>query len=86
MRREQCRAARALLDWSIQDLADHASVGTNTIQKFEVGTRTPRAGTIKLLRIAFEQAGVEFLGNGKGPGVRLIEHAPTQVEPPAGDE
>jgi transcriptional regulator with XRE-family HTH domain len=34
---EQCRAARALLDWSQQDLACRAKVPHKTIADFELG-------------------------------------------------
>ena len=31
----------------------------------------PKASTIKLLRLAFEDAGIEFLGNGDDLGLRV---------------
>lgn len=74
MTKEQCRAARALLGWSLDELAKQAEIGRNAIHMFEAGNRTPHRATIKSLRFALEQAGVEFLDNGKGPGVRLIQH------------
>ena len=68
----QCRAARGLLAWSQQNLADEAGVGIVTVHQFEAGTSEPRRATLQVIRHAFESAGVEFIDeNGGGPGVRL---------------
>jgi len=68
----QCRAARGLLDWSQQDLADHAGLGIVTVRQIEAGTTEPRRATLVVLRQAFDRAGVDFIDeNGGGPGVRL---------------
>ncbi len=66
----QCRAARGLLNWTQQALADKARVSKPTVQNFELEKAKPYAGTIVLLRQAFEAAGIEFT-NGEAPGVRL---------------
>jgi transcriptional regulator with XRE-family HTH domain len=68
----QCRAARGLLSWSQQNLADRAGVGIMTIHQFEKEGSQPRRATLDVVRRAFEKAGVEFIAeNGGGPGVRL---------------
>jgi transcriptional regulator with XRE-family HTH domain len=68
----QCRAARALLDWSQQQLAEAAQVGVVTVRQFEGGGAQPRAATVTVIRTALEAAGVEFIPeNGGGAGVRL---------------
>ena len=68
----QCRAARGLLDWSQQDLADYAGLGIVTVRQIEAGTTEPRRATLVVLRQAFDRAGVDFIDeNGGGPGVRL---------------
>ena len=68
----QCRAARALLDWSQQRLADEATIGNATIRNFESGKSAPQNATLQVLRSAMETAGVIFVAeNGEGPGVRL---------------
>ena len=68
----QCRAARGLLDWGQQDLASQAGVGIVTVRQIEAGVNEPRRSTLKVVRQAFERAGVEFIDeNGGGPGVRL---------------
>jgi len=68
----QCRAARGLLDWSQQDLADRAKIGIVTVRQLEAGSNEPRRSTLQVVRTAFEAAGVQFIEeNGGGPGVRL---------------
>jgi predicted transcriptional regulator len=68
----QWRAARALLAWSQQDIADKSGVGIVTSHQLEAGTSQPRRATIDVVRRAFEAAGIEFIDeNGGGPGVRL---------------
>jgi transcriptional regulator with XRE-family HTH domain len=68
----QCRAARALLDWSQQELANHAGVGIVTVHQLEARLSRPRRATFDVIRRALEAAGVEFIDeNGGGPGVRL---------------
>src|SRR5262245_40592851 len=65
----QCRAARGLLDWTQQDLADRARVGIVTVRHVEAGVSEPRRATLEVIRRALEGAGVEFIDeNGGGPG------------------
>ncbi|RWP19300.1 MAG: helix-turn-helix domain-containing protein [Mesorhizobium sp.] len=64
----QCRAARALLDWSQQRLADESKIGNATIRNFEGGKSAPQHATLDVLRRIFEAAGVEFTN---GSGVKL---------------
>jgi transcriptional regulator with XRE-family HTH domain len=68
----QCRAARALIDWNQQKLADAAGVGVATIRLFEAGKGEQRRATLSVIRQALEVAGVEFT-NGEQPGVRLAK-------------
>ena len=73
---EQCRAARALLDWSQDQLSKKASVGIVTVRQLEAGTHEPRRATLDVIRRALVDAGVEFIDeNGGGPGVRLRKAA-----------
>jgi transcriptional regulator with XRE-family HTH domain len=68
----QVRAARALLGWSQQHLAEVSGVPKRTVVRLEGGHTAPRAGTLSHVRDALELAGVEFIErNGGGPGVRL---------------
>ncbi len=64
----QCRAARALLDWSQQQLADASKIGNATIRNFEGGKTEPQHATLDVLQRCFEAAGIEFIN---GTGVKL---------------
>ena len=68
----QIRAARALLDWSMINLAKVAQVSVSTIKRME--DENLRSGTersVILIQDALEAAGVRFLSDdGDGPGVR----------------
>lgn len=67
----QCRAARALLDWTQGDLAKATNLSVVTIRAFEKGSEM-RDSNRTLLILAFERAGVQFIPeNGGGVGVRL---------------
>jgi hypothetical protein len=70
----QIRAARALLRWSAEDLAQNSALGINTIRRAElaVGETSMTAANNLAVRRALEAAGVEFIDeDGGGPGVRL---------------
>ncbi|WP_245467632.1 MULTISPECIES: helix-turn-helix transcriptional regulator [unclassified Mesorhizobium] len=68
----QCRAARALVDWSREMLSERSKVSHRSIVDFERGAREPRVLTKEALARALEAAGVEFIPeNGGGAGVRL---------------
>jgi transcriptional regulator with XRE-family HTH domain len=68
----QCRAARALLGISQDDLANCAKVGKRTIASFETGQHQVTPRTLAALVDALEEQGVVFLPeNGNGPGVAL---------------
>lgn len=68
----QCRAARALVGLSQDDLARSSQVAKATIAAFELDQRQPYARTISAIRAALESAGVIFVDeNGEGAGVRL---------------
>lgn len=69
-RPEQCRAGRALLNWSQEELAKRARVAKQTLADFERGARSPYPRTLADIREALEDEGVEFT-NGDAPGVRL---------------
>jgi DNA-binding XRE family transcriptional regulator len=71
----QLRAARALVKWSREDLADASGVIANTIRNFENGVSDPKQSTLLAWRRALSKAGVLFIdGDAEaGPGVRLRE-------------
>jgi hypothetical protein len=70
----QIRAARALLRWSAEELAQASALGANTVRRAEVseGATSLTAANDRAIRRALEDAGVEFIDeNDGGPGVRL---------------
>jgi transcriptional regulator with XRE-family HTH domain len=68
----QCRAARALVSASQDDLAAASGIAKATIATFELGQRQPYARTLEAIRTALEGMGVDFIPeNGGGAGVRL---------------
>lgn len=76
--REQCRAARAMLHWSQDDLARRARITAATIRGFERGQSRLKHSTARLLRLTFEASGVCFIeaGTGAGAGVCLAKPVP----------
>ena len=72
---EQLRAARALVDWSRDDLAKKSDVSPNTVWGFEQGRSDPKRSTLYKWQRALEAAGVEFIEENEhsGPGVRLAK-------------
>ena len=65
----QCRAARALLSWSQDKLADASRVGISTVGDFERDKRRPCDHLLRDIRSSLESAGIEFIAeNGGGPG------------------
>lgn len=68
----QCRAARALLDWTQPNLAKKAGLGLSTVVDFEKERRIISESAHSNITNALVEAGVEFIPkNGGGPGVRL---------------
>jgi transcriptional regulator with XRE-family HTH domain len=68
----QCRAARGLLDWTQDRLAEAAGVSRSTIRDFENGRRVLHRGTADLVAGALSRAGVILIGpDGGGYGVRF---------------
>jgi transcriptional regulator with XRE-family HTH domain len=79
---EQCRAARALLDWTQKDLAVRAGVSRSTIRGFESGQHELQRASAAMIRMALEQAGVILIeADEQGAGVRLQSpHRPDQPD------
>ena len=70
----QIRAARSLVRWSAEDLAQRSSLSVATIRRAELadGETSMTTANDHAIRRALEAAGVEFIDeNGGGPGVRL---------------
>ena len=68
----QCRAARALIEWSLAQLSQSAAIDQQTIADFEKRIKAADETTRRRLRATFEAAGVVFIAeNGGGAGARL---------------
>lgn len=59
----QCRMARAALSWGVRELAKAAGVSANTVARFE-GGKPANPATLKVIRQAFEAAGIRFNEDG----------------------
>ena len=71
----QIRAARALLNWSADDLAARIGITRQTIQRLEQHDGVPpsRSQTLDEIQRTLESAGIEFIGTPDDkPGVRLL--------------
>ena len=68
---EHVRAARALLKWTQEELAQRSGVTPNTINFWENERTRPSEETKLQVRRAFEQAGIVF-SNGKNPSMQLF--------------
>ena len=70
----QIRAGRALVRWSVQELANVAEIGVATVRRAEItdgAVENLTAANARAIRTALESAGVEFIAeNGGGAGVR----------------
>ena len=76
MKAEQLRAARGLIRWSQQELAQTSGVSVPTIKRLEAmeGELSGHTATLKALALALEGAGVQFIAeNGGGAGVRMAK-------------
>jgi hypothetical protein len=68
----QCRAARALIEWTQAQLSQSAGIDIQTIVYFERRFRQADETTRRRLRATLEAAGVIFIAeNGGGAGARL---------------
>lgn len=68
----QCRAARALVEWTRDKLAKNSTVDALVIEEFERKIDLPADDVRNALQAVLEGAGAVFIGeNGGGVGVRL---------------
>ena len=67
----QIRAARAIVRWSANELAEQAQIGVMTVRRAEAADDVPPLipNNLDAIQNALEEAGVEFIG-GELPGVR----------------
>jgi DNA-binding XRE family transcriptional regulator len=64
----QCRAARALLNWTQETLANKVGVALKTVRDFENERRQSLSIVRASIKQAFEEAGIEFFDD---DGLRL---------------
>ncbi|EJC85263.1 hypothetical protein Rleg4DRAFT_7752 [Rhizobium leguminosarum bv. trifolii WSM2297] len=77
----QCRAARALVGWSEDDLSSVSKIAKQTIADFEAGTLPPSERILQDMKRSLEDAGVLFIAeNGGGAGVRLAKGANASID------
>ena len=70
----QCRAARALLEWTQPQLAAAAKLGLSTVVDFEKNRRAVAPESVAAIRSALEKAGIVFMtGVHLGVGMRAAE-------------
>lgn len=60
---EQIRAARALLGWNQNDLAEQADLSQTGIARIENGTNQPNSKTLAKIENAFDNADIEFISD-----------------------
>ncbi len=70
---KQCKAARAFLGWSQQDLADKVRVVQKTITDFEREVRTPQRRIAEDIKTIFIEAGIKFENDSEGQGAKLLK-------------
>ncbi|WP_081431691.1 helix-turn-helix domain-containing protein [Nitrobacter winogradskyi] len=66
---EQCRAARAWLNWPQDALAKAANVGVSTVRDFEAGRREPTRNNLTAMKAALETGGISFVETEKEQGL-----------------
>lgn len=77
---EQIRAARAMLNLSLERLARDTGLSVDDLSALENDGRPGDSRTLETLRATFERHGIVFLANGEddpgiGPGIRLRKQA-----------
>lgn len=73
---EQCRAARAWLGLSQDDLAIAAGVSNSTLRDYEAGRRTPIANNLKAIQAELEKQGAVFWSDEETFGLSFPKSVP----------
>ena len=73
----QVKAARALLGWSQDQLAEYSCVSVQTLKRLEAldGMLGGRDTTVQNIRLTFEASGIEFLNEATG-GIGVVHRTP----------
>lgn len=69
----QCRAARGLLDWSQEQLAQASGLSRSTVRDFESGRHEPHRSSLTLILQTLAEQGIELVvaTDRAGEGVRF---------------
>lgn len=77
----QVRAARALLGWTQEMLADKALIALTALKRLESENNVPvREDTRHQVVKALEAAGVVFLDSDRGQGVMIVRGSPDRTQ------
>lgn len=68
----QIRAARALLNWSQHELAEHSGIGRRTVAAYEGGDDKVTEASVLRLMDALVASGIQFSSAGAPEGVHRI--------------
>jgi ribosome-binding protein aMBF1 (putative translation factor) len=80
----QVRAARALLNWKQEMLAEKALVALTALKRLESERGLPvHESTREQVQRTLEAAGILFVESDHGRGVMLLNEAPGRAEPAA---
>lgn len=63
---EQCRAARAWVDWKQEELAEKAGVSLSTVRDFEKGRRKPIQNNLRAIADALAVGGISLTFTAEG--------------------
>lgn len=80
----QIRAARALMEWSQETLAEKSGVSLSTVRDVESQRRPLDTSAAAEIHLALENAGVIFIPGSPdaGPGVRFVAGRPQVIRTP----
>ena len=76
----QVRAARALLGWTQEMLADKALVALTALKRLESDRLGVRDGTREAVENALKRVGVVFISSDRGEGVMLLRSEQREIE------
>jgi transcriptional regulator with XRE-family HTH domain len=69
---EQAIAARAFLGWCQRDLSEAAGLSLKAVRDFEHDERSTTTKSVKAIRAAFHNAGVDFRKRGERVGTTIV--------------
>jgi transcriptional regulator with XRE-family HTH domain len=68
----QAIAARAFLGWSQRDLSEAAGLSLEAVRDFEHDEQSATTKSVKAIRVAFHNAGVDFRKRGERVGTTIV--------------